>query len=315
MKLATANSILPGYLFLCPVADRQADSPSCFRLPECPAYWSLDPTGNEHLSMEEAERLGFPTFELEMRVDGQSWDESVYTGIHQFHQAKGFDPDSQDVARELGCPLFEISTEVDGLFAHIQEINICDDRTETQEGLDSELPQEGECGLPVQPAASFYTAAHQMNYLGTYPQAPAIGQTSLNPSLLGSAGSSAQHSRDFKFDFSLPSLGQAYHLPSLELSSPIQSTQPDVARSSINYSGPSGAQFPTPPPSLWTSLPRLLPIPAPPRPLNLNPAHLDHLPARGSGKRKSRDDDPATDIDIHARRPRKMPKRADLWGV
>ncbi|KAJ7626219.1 hypothetical protein B0H17DRAFT_1218690 [Mycena rosella] len=35
----------------------------------------------------------------------------------------------------------------------------------------------------------------------------------------------------------------------------------------------------------------------------------------GSAKHKSRDNDPADDIDIHPRRPRKMPKRSDLWGV
>ncbi|KAJ7658920.1 hypothetical protein B0H17DRAFT_1020974 [Mycena rosella] len=68
--------------------------------------------------MEEAGRLGFPSFELEVEIEGVSWDESVYTGLRKFHQAKGFDPDSQNIALELGYPLFEISTDVDGTSAH-----------------------------------------------------------------------------------------------------------------------------------------------------------------------------------------------------
>ncbi|KAJ7455153.1 hypothetical protein FB451DRAFT_1516876 [Mycena latifolia] len=77
------------------------------------------------MSMEEAEQLGFPAFELEMKYGGWSWDENVYTGIRQFHQAKGFDPDSQDVAKELGCPLVQISTEGDGPFARFEGVEDC----------------------------------------------------------------------------------------------------------------------------------------------------------------------------------------------
>ncbi|KAJ7443455.1 hypothetical protein FB451DRAFT_1149683 [Mycena latifolia] len=114
----TGNSIPSGYLFLCPWTDLQSDNPSYFRHPECTAYWSLDPSGVERLGMEEAEQLGFPAFELEMKAWGESWDESVYAGVHQFHQAKGFDPDSLDVALELEYPLFKLSADADGPFAH-----------------------------------------------------------------------------------------------------------------------------------------------------------------------------------------------------
>ncbi|KAJ7706603.1 hypothetical protein B0H16DRAFT_1258642, partial [Mycena metata] len=71
-------------------------------------YWSLDPEGIEALSTEEAVRLGFPPFQLSTTVSGQYWEASVYAGLRQFHQAKGFDPDSQDVARHLGHPLYEL---------------------------------------------------------------------------------------------------------------------------------------------------------------------------------------------------------------
>ncbi|KAJ7443478.1 hypothetical protein FB451DRAFT_94533 [Mycena latifolia] len=114
----TGDNIPSGYLFLCPLADLQPDNPSYFRHPECAAYWSLDPSGVEHLGMEEAEQLGFPSFEFTMEVLGFSWDESVYTGVRQFHQAKGFDPDSLDVAREVGCQLYQLLADVHSLFAH-----------------------------------------------------------------------------------------------------------------------------------------------------------------------------------------------------
>ncbi|KAJ7732546.1 hypothetical protein B0H16DRAFT_1253636, partial [Mycena metata] len=88
----------PGYLFHCPPTEFQT-APTSFRWPECPAYWSLDPSGAERLSTEEATQLGFPSFQLTTRVHGWSWDAGVYAGLRQFHQGKGFDPESQDVAR------------------------------------------------------------------------------------------------------------------------------------------------------------------------------------------------------------------------
>ncbi|KAJ7448414.1 hypothetical protein FB451DRAFT_1289209 [Mycena latifolia] len=56
-----------------------------------------------------------------MRVEGYSWDGSVYTGLRQFHQGKGFDADSQDVARQLGYPLYQLSGELGARFAHVEE--------------------------------------------------------------------------------------------------------------------------------------------------------------------------------------------------
>ncbi|KAJ7909718.1 hypothetical protein B0H13DRAFT_2490539 [Mycena leptocephala] len=82
----------------CPPQQFQV-GPSSFRWPECPAYWSLDPSGVERLSIEDATTLRFPSILLSTGISGYSWDASVYTGLRQFHQAKGFDPDSQDVAR------------------------------------------------------------------------------------------------------------------------------------------------------------------------------------------------------------------------
>ncbi|KAJ6462951.1 hypothetical protein C8R45DRAFT_783591, partial [Mycena sanguinolenta] len=108
-ELTISEGDIPaGFLFLCPWEHFQTDQ-SSFKWPNCPAYWSLDPSGAEPLSSEDAVNLGFPSFVLSIVIHGRSWDASVYAGIRQFHQAKGFNPDSQDVARHLGYPLWQFS--------------------------------------------------------------------------------------------------------------------------------------------------------------------------------------------------------------
>jgi hypothetical protein len=68
--------------------------------------------------MEDATALGFPSILLSTNIEGWSWDASVYTGLRQFHQAKGFDPDSLDVARHLEEPLYRLAAETDVPFAY-----------------------------------------------------------------------------------------------------------------------------------------------------------------------------------------------------
>ncbi|KAJ7775528.1 hypothetical protein B0H16DRAFT_47121 [Mycena metata] len=108
----------PGYLFLCPPSAFHAGY-SSLRWPDSPVYWSLDPLGVERLNVGEATALGFPSFLLRTKVGRRSWDANVYAGLRQFHAAKGFDPNSQDVARHLGYPLYELSNEMEARFAHI----------------------------------------------------------------------------------------------------------------------------------------------------------------------------------------------------
>ncbi|KAJ7741284.1 hypothetical protein B0H16DRAFT_1565184 [Mycena metata] len=110
------DNLPPGYLFLCPLAELQTDDPACFRIPEQSAYWSLDPYGIEWLSDDTAEDLGFPRIRLEVYAWGRSYDASVYNGICQFHEAKGFDPHSQEAALELGCSLFQLSCDRETFF-------------------------------------------------------------------------------------------------------------------------------------------------------------------------------------------------------
>ncbi|KAJ6495980.1 hypothetical protein C8R45DRAFT_1131661, partial [Mycena sanguinolenta] len=96
-----------GYLFVCPPEDFRAGGNS-FKWPDCPAYWSLNPSGVDRLSLETVETLGFPTIHIQTTIYGRCWGDDVYYGLRRFHQGKGFDPDSQDLARHLGYPMFEI---------------------------------------------------------------------------------------------------------------------------------------------------------------------------------------------------------------
>ncbi|KAF7377061.1 hypothetical protein MSAN_00124300 [Mycena sanguinolenta] len=110
--LPTTGDSPEGFLFLCPKEYFQM-GPSSFRWPACPAYWSLDPSGIVRLSSEEAKQLGFPRFQLTATAWEYSWDDSVYEGLRQFHEAKGFNPYSEEVARHLGLPLYQLSSERD----------------------------------------------------------------------------------------------------------------------------------------------------------------------------------------------------------
>ncbi|KAJ7852394.1 hypothetical protein B0H14DRAFT_2246391, partial [Mycena olivaceomarginata] len=74
-------------------------------------YWSLDPAGVERLSPEEAIHLSLPSIQLSTEVAGSSWNAGVYARLRTFHQAKGFDPDSQNVARHLGHALYKLANE------------------------------------------------------------------------------------------------------------------------------------------------------------------------------------------------------------
>ncbi|KAJ6464388.1 hypothetical protein C8R45DRAFT_911003 [Mycena sanguinolenta] len=98
------------YLFVCPPENFRAGGNS-FRWPDCPAYWSLDPSGADRLSPEAAKTLGFPKISIQTGLYGTWWDNSVYKGLRRFHQGKGFDPDSQDLARHLDYPLFGLSSD------------------------------------------------------------------------------------------------------------------------------------------------------------------------------------------------------------
>ncbi|KAF7353163.1 hypothetical protein MSAN_01503800 [Mycena sanguinolenta] len=109
----TDHDIPAGYLFICPPEDFHTDTEphaNLYQWPACPVYWSLDPSGADRLSTEDTKSLGFPAIHIETVIDGYSWDSGVYKGLQRFHEGKGFDPDSQEVARQLGYLLYEVSS-------------------------------------------------------------------------------------------------------------------------------------------------------------------------------------------------------------
>ncbi|KAJ7304601.1 hypothetical protein DFH08DRAFT_659856, partial [Mycena albidolilacea] len=71
-------------------------------------FWSLDSSGTDRLTLEEATRLGFPTFHCTTEVVGRSWDDGVYKGLREFHRGKGFNPYTQDLARDMKFPLYRL---------------------------------------------------------------------------------------------------------------------------------------------------------------------------------------------------------------
>ncbi|KAF7337241.1 hypothetical protein MSAN_02276600 [Mycena sanguinolenta] len=113
IRIADERDIPEGYLFVCPPGDFHTGTElhsNLYQWPACPAYWSLDPSGADCLSTEDANNLGFPAIHIETGMRGWSWDCSVYEGLRRFHEGKGHDPESREVARQLGYPLFEVLT-------------------------------------------------------------------------------------------------------------------------------------------------------------------------------------------------------------
>ncbi|KAJ7111338.1 hypothetical protein C8R44DRAFT_799332 [Mycena epipterygia] len=112
----------PGYFFVCPKAHLQA-ADGRFSKPADPAYWALDELGAEPINAVQAELLGFPSFAFGVHATGHYWPSSAYEGLRDFHRGKGFNSESQDVARHLGYSLWEVAPDYQPMFAHIDEMN------------------------------------------------------------------------------------------------------------------------------------------------------------------------------------------------
>ncbi|KAF7353231.1 hypothetical protein MSAN_01510900 [Mycena sanguinolenta] len=129
LRITDEREIPEGYLFVCPPHDLRTSTErhaSLYQWPACPAYWSLDPSGADRLSTEDARNLGFPAIHIETVVTGLSWDHSIYHGLRRFHEGKGFNPESQEVARRLGYPVFEVSSDGAPFRAREVEYPWCD---------------------------------------------------------------------------------------------------------------------------------------------------------------------------------------------
>ncbi|KAJ7613610.1 hypothetical protein DFH06DRAFT_144167 [Mycena polygramma] len=68
-------------------------------------YWAVDPDGVRKLNASSVERLRLPRLICRTVTLGDSWTAAHYQALREVHKAKGFDPDSPDVAISLGYPL------------------------------------------------------------------------------------------------------------------------------------------------------------------------------------------------------------------
>jgi hypothetical protein len=99
-----------GYLFVSPAEDFRL-GPYSFQWPYRPAYWSLNPSGTFPLSTEDANMLGFPIIHTETHICGCSWNDRDYDALRRFQQAKGLNPESQEIAINLSYPLYRLADE------------------------------------------------------------------------------------------------------------------------------------------------------------------------------------------------------------
>ncbi|KAK6983800.1 hypothetical protein R3P38DRAFT_3112382 [Favolaschia claudopus] len=101
------------WLFLPPYQAFLSTDLTRYCFPDDEPYWSFDPSGKGHLSSNEAIALELPHCQLEISVYHTFVDEALLKDLHTFHTSKGFNPDSQEVAKYLGLPLFCFGDEGD----------------------------------------------------------------------------------------------------------------------------------------------------------------------------------------------------------
>ncbi|KAJ7303630.1 hypothetical protein DFH08DRAFT_54637 [Mycena albidolilacea] len=71
-------------------------------------YWAFDPAGLDQLTHEIAEEIGLPTPKFSIHPDALLLKKEETNLFHEFHAAKGFDPESQDAAIAMRYPLVDI---------------------------------------------------------------------------------------------------------------------------------------------------------------------------------------------------------------
>jgi hypothetical protein len=94
------------YLFLSPV---EVDCKGVIRNPT--AHWAEDLSGTSPLSSDIMAELGLPEPSITTYRMCCRWRTRHYQALRELHQACGFDPDSDEVARFLGLPLAEYVTD------------------------------------------------------------------------------------------------------------------------------------------------------------------------------------------------------------
>ncbi|KAJ7624667.1 hypothetical protein FB45DRAFT_1060908 [Roridomyces roridus] len=90
--VGSIENLPTGYLFLCPARAFTVDGRGHYTIPNCPAYWSLDPSGEPPLTAEEASKLGFPELRLQLTIAVLRWSDMDYAESTNFMPAKAIIP-------------------------------------------------------------------------------------------------------------------------------------------------------------------------------------------------------------------------------
>ncbi|KAK7007497.1 hypothetical protein R3P38DRAFT_2792265 [Favolaschia claudopus] len=93
-------------------------------------FW-FDPISKQPLSGKTAQELGLPEIEIAIRVKSQYLDQSTLKSLREFHRAKGFAPDTQDIAKQLKNPLYYFGNEGDPLPQPLQISKVRSSRQKT----------------------------------------------------------------------------------------------------------------------------------------------------------------------------------------
>ncbi|KAF7299895.1 hypothetical protein HMN09_00997100 [Mycena chlorophos] len=84
------------------------------------AYWALDRYGNQPLDATAAHAFGLPDLLIEAIVTVVHYPQTYYEEIKSVHKARGFDPQSADIALSLGYPAFRLPDRCDPRFPNVQ---------------------------------------------------------------------------------------------------------------------------------------------------------------------------------------------------
>lgn len=102
-KCITYHGSIP-FLFLRHPQFEPRGTCMAYYIPEPRMFWSFDPLGRQRCT-----NTHLPTVHYDLTVEGLSLSPNRWEALRKFHELKGFDPDSQDIACNLDLPLFVLS--------------------------------------------------------------------------------------------------------------------------------------------------------------------------------------------------------------
>ncbi|KAJ7110588.1 hypothetical protein C8R44DRAFT_261561 [Mycena epipterygia] len=110
--LLTDGMAQQAHLFACPIEIVSSGPRIRIEFPESGQfYWALDEGGSTRLSQKECDDIGIPRMKFKHTAAASFWEIYHYNAIREFHEAKGFDPYTEEVTRTLGLDVVEWERE------------------------------------------------------------------------------------------------------------------------------------------------------------------------------------------------------------